>query len=211
MTLTDEQKSAAIAVIFYAGGDSKLGERVLGVGIKNTTGETPSGYAVDLKDSSDCIEFPSLFCYKRFSTDDVTKGNYYPYDKGTSTTYYADTTDFDGSDNWSVIAAIDNNIDNYPAFKWARDYGNNHSLTGTKYESGWYLPCWAELYNICAKTSTLNECMQAVGGTTFPTSGMWWTSNTYNNTGVDFQWESCDFGTMSYRNSEYKICAIHKF
>ena len=34
LTLTDQEKADAIAVIFYAGGDNELGNRKLGVGLK---------------------------------------------------------------------------------------------------------------------------------------------------------------------------------
>jgi len=38
LTLTEVQKASAVAVIFYIGGNSNLGERVLGVGLRETSG-----------------------------------------------------------------------------------------------------------------------------------------------------------------------------
>ena len=211
MTLTDEQKSAAIAVIFYAGGDSKLGERVLGVGIKSVTGENSTGYAWATYDNTNT--FPSIKSYYIFENDDAFASATNTYH--ISGTKHALTDDFDGSDNWSVIASTGGIIADYPAFEWAYKYGQNHSLSGTSYESGWYLPCFVELLVMCKNKASVNASLQVANDISFPNSGIYWTSNSYNDsatTAADFYWGDIgDFSTANYRTAPLKICAIHKF
>ena len=61
--------------------------------------------------------------------------------------------DMDGSDNWEYICSIDpegtkDPATNYPAFNCALTYGTTAGLTGTEYETGWYVPSAAELYDV---------------------------------------------------------------
>lgn len=130
--ITEEIKTNAVAIIFYAGGASDyLGERVVGLGIHNSS-ETNSG---------------GLTWAKYNSTGYSTNFSEIVHD-----TAYAGVHDIDGSDNWNVICSIDSSAStnasvNYPAFNWANNYGtvSTFGLTGTQFESGWYMPSGGEM------------------------------------------------------------------
>ena len=72
---------------------------------------------------------------------------------GSSSSGYTFTGDLDGSDNWDYICSKDPEgtdtpeeiEENYPAFYFAEKYRETAGLTGTKYETGWYIPSVAEL------------------------------------------------------------------
>ena len=72
---------------------------------------------------------------------------------GTSSSGYTFTGDLDGSDNWDYICKIDpegtqDAATNYPIFNFANTYGTTAGLTGTDYETGWYVPSVAEVYEV---------------------------------------------------------------
>lgn len=96
--------------------------------------------------------------------------------------------DKDGSDNLEQIAAFltaeenysddttgEGAADRYPAFYFAKNYKNvsGSNVSGTAYESGWYLPSIAELFQIFinglwdGKLFDINAAIEALGGDTF--------------------------------------------
>ena len=94
---------------------------------------------------------------------------------GSSSSGYTFTGDLDGSDNWEYICSIDPEgtdtpeeiATNYPAFDYALNYGKTAGLTGTKYETGWYIPSVAELYDVYTnKEEEVQTSLTAVGGFT---------------------------------------------
>ena len=107
-----------------------------------------------------------------------------------STGYYTNFTgiqgtitsgDMDGSDNWEYICRKDstasqNSATNYPAFNFANTYGTIAGLTGTEYETGWYLPSVAELYDVYENKIAVQESLAAVNGFNL-TSGYYWSSS----------------------------------
>ena len=161
LTLTADQKSAAIAVIFYKGTSSDpLGARTLGVGLKIGTNKywcTTSGLSQN-KNVTD------IQC-----TASGSAGN------------YSFTGDIDGSDNLaqigefltSITVANDTtNSGRYTAFWYAKDYKNYlTNIKGTSYESGWWLPSIAELYQVYKNVSVVNSASTKCGGNTFTLSG----------------------------------------
>lgn len=89
--------------------------------------------------------------------------------------------DMDGSDNWEYICRKDstasqNSATNYPAFNFANTYGTIAGLTGTEYETGWYLPSVAELYDVYENKIAVQESLAAVNGFNL-TSGYYWSSS----------------------------------
>ena len=135
LTLSDEQKAAAIAVIFKVDGG-----KTLGVGLKHNG----SGLAWCTSDA------------KAYNTNIKTiqcpasgaAGNF---------TFTGDT---DGSDNLEQIASFlitagladdttGKDADKrYPAFYFAKNYKNTATNLEAAYGNGWYLPTVAELFDI---------------------------------------------------------------
>lgn len=206
MTLTLEQKNAAIAVIFYKGTDcsNDSSERMLGVGIKkakdssyNTTWASPS---------SENLNITTIQC-----TPSSTGSN--------SVNTVTFTGDKDGSDNWDSICSFDSTYSanpqyNYPAFNYANNYGTYWGITG-KYATGWYMPSIAELCYVCQYKDDLHSRFQALG-TAFSSQG------TYNSSSqradasssfwcVEFFTDSID-GCPKYQSqSENNIICIRAF
>ncbi|MBP3459057.1 MAG: DUF1566 domain-containing protein [Lachnospiraceae bacterium] len=74
--------------------------------------------------------------------------------------------DIDGSDNWTVICAQDNEdtadaITNYPAFYFVNTYAETYKLAGD-YASGWYMPSIAELCDIYQNREAVNDSLQHI-------------------------------------------------
>ena len=140
LTLTNEQKSAAIAYIFYKGTEcSNDGStRILGVGLKCSASTIRW-----------CRWSSDSDCANAYNTN-ITTIQCIPSGSADAYTF---TGDKDGSDNFSQIAAFlagDNDTGtagNYPAFEYAKNYGSTNGCTGA-YANGWYLPSNAELYHI---------------------------------------------------------------
>jgi len=94
---------------------------------------------------------------------------------------YTFTGDLDGSDNWEYICSIDPSgtqdaATNYPIFHYANTYGVTAGLEGTEYENGWYVPSFAELYDVYTNITAIQTSMNAAGGFDIE-SGWYWSSS----------------------------------
>ena len=190
LTLNEEQKAAAIAVIFYVGTDcsNDSTSRTLGVGLAQNHG----GLAWCL-DSANAVEV------------NITT---------------IQESDKDGSDNLSQIGEFlnDNNdtgtADKYPAFYFAENYSGTATNLGETYADGWYLPAKAELQKIYDILSTVNKELAACGGTTFDTSGVYWSSSQYASAGYvayGLNFASGGWNTRTKGHSSYSVCAVRAF
>ncbi|MBR2195242.1 MAG: InlB B-repeat-containing protein [Salinivirgaceae bacterium] len=167
-SLSDAQKAAAVAVIFYQGTEcSNDGSvRTLGVGLEQTSGVNwCSSDAYGSTNSFDAIK-----CVPNGSAGSYT---------------FDESTDRDGSDNleeiWQVLLDENNlqEVDKdeyYPAFYWAKRYSTD-ALLGSELTSGWYLPSGAELFYLTTKVDVVNSALEACGGTKFVSNGKYWTSS----------------------------------
>ena len=77
--------------------------------------------------------------------------------------------DFIGADNWDYICSVDPEgtktpETNYPVFNFALTYGKTANLTGTAYETGWYIPSIVELRELYTKIDTIQKSLTAAGG-----------------------------------------------
>lgn len=180
LTLTDEQKAAAIAVIFYKGTDLNSGDdtttsRTLGFGLKHTSGlewcrrYEPEAVASDkLITTIQCVTFDE-------------DGN------------YIFLSDKNGSDNLEQIADFLGEEDDttgefaayrYPAFYFAKNYSNTATNLGDTYKDGWYLPSMAELFQIytcradAANGFDVDAASEVCGGDKFATNAYWSSSQT---------------------------------
>ena len=197
LTLTDAQKAAAIAVIFYVGTDcsNNSTSRNLGVGLA----QNQSG---------------SAWCLNSANAYNVNITTIQESDK-------------DGSDNLSQIGEfLDDNddtdaADKYPAFYFAKNYASQtgSNVSGTDYADGWYLPAKAELQKIYDILSTVNNALPACGGTTFDTSVLYWSSS--QDASSDDRAYFLHFGTGEWGNYRKKydsmldtsiyVCAVRAF
>ena len=187
LTLTAEQKEAAISVIFYAGtglnsGNDTTTSRTLGVGLA----QKQSGLAW-------CLSGAKAYSW------DITTIQCPSIGSAGSLTF---TGDRNGSDNLSQISNFlrnksitDNTVTDdtateasYPAFYFAKNYKSQTGsrVSGTDYESGWYLPSIAELFQIWTKRTDLNKAIALCAGTEFNSSEYYWSSSQFASTGGDY-------------------------
>ena len=159
LTLSDAQKEAAIAVIYYAGSASDtLGAKTLGVGLKNATGSGNTLQWARYTSSDDKAE--------GYSTN-ITAIQCTPseWESGAAATATF-TGDLDGSDNWQALCEAvsdEGTSGNYPAWEWVNAYATENSLAGS-YANGWYLPTLAELSMLYRVKDTVNSALEKAGG-----------------------------------------------
>ena len=204
LTLTEEQKRAAVAVIFYAGtGCSNDGERrVLGVGLA----QNHDGLAW-------CTESASAYEVNITTIQCDADG-----DAGALTF----TGDKDGSVNLEQIGAFlrENGIPDdteykslYPAFYFAKNYAkaDESNVRGTDYAGGWYLPSLAELYQIWKNRATVNAAIALCGGRQF--GDYWyWSASQYQHylSAFILIFSSGNWGASS-KYSIHAVCAVRTF
>lgn len=199
---TDEVKADAVAMIFYKGTDcSNDGStRTLGVGLK-------SHLTYDLQ--------WCLNTAKGFNTNIVT----IQCTPSGSPDAYTFSGDKDGSDNLSQIAAfLAGNNDtgtaaNYPAFYWAKNYGTTNGCTGA-YANGWYLPSFAELYQIYNLRTNIDAAVALCGLSGIFSSQYFWSSS--QSASIDYTAYGLSFTTVFCYYSDYKthnglVCAVRAF
>ncbi len=206
--LTEEQKKAAIAVIFYVGSaDNVLGDRILGVGLQ----EAEKKWAL-AGTTGASTNFYKIACTKYSSAPSESYYSYTWIGASSSGTSSEETDwitgDFDGSDNWAEICKKDSTAEadpsNYPAFEWANNFG-----------SGWYLPTIVEMYEIHKNLTTVNDAIKTVGGTIVSSTGDYTSSSQKSDTAEKFIYlQRAGTNTMGYyaeKTSEKLTRAIRKF
>ena len=208
LTLTKEQKAAAIALIFYKGtglnsGDDTTTSRTLGVGLKHT------GWLAWCLDSAAAYS-------KNITTIQCPASG----DAGALTF----TGDKNGSDNLEQIEAFDGVEDtataaNYPAFYFAKNYGTTAANLGDSYKDGWYFPSLAELFQIYAcRADTENgfdidAASSLCGGDQFGT-GFYWSSSQFKNdktAAYTFTFRNGDWNAADKKYDSYGVCAVRAF
>lgn len=206
LTLTDEQKAAAVAVIFYAGSASDiLGAKTLGVGLKNTNDETTK-YLVFARNASGNTA-------EGYNTN-ITAIQCTPSEKGDGKAATATFTgDLDGSDNWTALCAAVNDegtSGNYPAWEWVNAYATTANLTG-EYASGWYLPTVAELCMLYRVKATVNAALEAAGGTKIVDNYYW--SSSQSSTNSKAWMVKFDGGKLmdTYKDNKWYVCGVRAF
>ncbi|MDY5886033.1 MAG: hypothetical protein SPJ44_06980 [Treponema sp.] len=197
LTLSDEQKAAAIAVIFKVEGG-----KTLGVGLKH-----------NMSTLAWCTDDANAY-NKNIKTIQCPASG----DAGNLTF----TGDTDGSDNLEQIASflttagLENDTTDaskYPAFYFAKNYKTTATNLGSAYENGWYLPTVAELFDIWKVKSTVDAASSLCGGSQFGTSWYWSSSQyaSYDNSAYIL-----NFGDEAWRDfnkdgwSGY-VCAVRAF
>ena len=208
LTLSDAQKKAAVAVIYYAGSaEDVLGVKTLGVGLKNATGDGNTLAWARFTSSDDKAE--------GYSTN-ITAIQCMPSEWGSGKAATATFTgDTDGSDNWQALCdavSDEGTSGNYPAWEWVNAYATENSLAGS-YANGWYLPTVAELSMLYRVKDTVNSALEKAGGTKIADTGYWPSSQTAS--GINLAWYvwfndgDLDEGFKGYDN--VSVCAVRAF
>ena len=202
LELTDEQKAAAVAVIFYNGtANDILGEKRLGIGL----GQANLAWCIaEAKGNNNNIS--AIACLPNPRGEGAASNSNVSFSNG----------DTDGSDNWAALCeAVDDEdtLDNYPAWKWVNAYAANNSLSGD-YASGWYFPTIAELTMLYravkAAGSVINAALEAAGGTSIADAGYW--SSSQHSTLALLAFCLRDDGLMGDNKTETRtVCAIRAF
>ena len=204
LTLTEEQKKAAVAVIFYVGTEcsDRGGRRVLGVGLA----QEQDGLVWCTDDAN---------AYRENITPILCEAD---GDAGALTF----TGDKDGSVNLEQIGAFlrENGIPDdteykslYPAFYFAKNYAkaDGSNVRGTDYAGGWYLPSLAELYQIWKNRATVNAAIALCGGRQF--GDCWyWSASQYQHYEDAYllYFDDGNWGASS-KHSIHAVCAVRTF
>lgn len=129
---------------------------------------------------------------------------------GTSSDGYTFTGDLDGSDNWDYICKIDpeGTLDaatNYPVFNFALSYGTTAGLTETDYETGWYVPTVAEVYEVYKNKDKIQTSLDAAKGFTIGTSYYYCSSqkSSYDDYSYDVSLSSGSIYSRAKKSSDY--------
>ena len=208
--LTDAQKSSAIAVIFYAVGENETGElgaKTLGVGLKNTDGETTEKLAwARYNSSTDKAKGHSTSISAAICTPSG-----FGEGAASASTF---TGNIDGSNNWAALKAAiaqddTGTVGNYPAWEWVNAYPKNDSLPGD-----WYMPTVAELCMLYRVKSTVNAALEKAGGTKIAvSSSFYWSSSQYSSLSTSVWHVGLHNGNVSFKEKEGedKVCCIRAF
>ena len=204
---TDEVKADAVAMIFYKGTEcSNDGStRTLGVGLKR------SGPGMQW-----CRWSSDFDCANGYNTN-ITTIQCTPIGSAGAYTF---TGDKDGSDNLSQIAAFltgsndTGTAGNYPAFEYAKNYGNTNGCTGA-YASGWYLPSIAELYQIYNLRANIDAAI-TLCGLTYTFSSIWtiWSSSqqaSMDRCAYHFAFSNGFCSENILKKSSPVVCAVRAF
>ncbi|MBQ9205616.1 MAG: InlB B-repeat-containing protein [Treponema sp.] len=203
MTITNEQKAAAIALIFYKGTGLNSGSdtttRTLGVGLKHNKDklawctESAKAYNINIT-TIQCPRDGSSFTGDKNGSDNL-----------------AQISEFLGDEDDTATA------ENYPAFYWCINYSNYATNLGADYQTGWYLPTHAELYQIYNNKTTIDTASVALGGNKFETDSnytyvtstqLYYSDDPYGKIKLDFKdgnW------SWSRKTNTYAVCAIREF
>ena len=186
LVLDANQKANAVAVIFYAnGGDPYLGNRILGVGLKEGSGLmwAPSG----------------TFGYSSVNSSSVSGVNH---------------NDGNGSVNWGGVCNADSSATttaatNYPAFNYANTYGVE--ISGEA--SGWYLPAYRELQYLLDARDTVNNAIGKIGSPAVTMGTDWYWSSSLPNGLPEQARRGCASNNYDFKDktNQHNVRAIRQF
>ena len=215
IALSDEEKAAAIAVIFYVGtglnnnGDTTT-NRVLGLGFYSNPTKSKWG-----SNSAGPYYCDTLIAQFTTNSGCDTEFDSTSYKNGTNLlTDLAAELEAAGRTNDTNDASL------YPYFYFAINYKNTETkLSGSDYESGWYMPTLCELCELgkTYKSTALRDIILEVKDSDFLNGETFWASSmtdltngnkeaaTFNTT------NGCTFTSTSYDFYEYSSLAIRQF
>lgn len=203
LTLNNQEKADAIAVIFYAGGDNELGNRKLGVGLN--------------QESKLWISGPGLSGYHRSNALSETDG----LANQDAIEAYNDFTENSG--NYPAFYWTDNYDELIPV-QWSDSSG---------FGQNWYIPAKKELKKLLQNRNLVNKALAKISDSADlfkapqNSSETWWSSTdatpedasgfsnsdykVYTITIYDGQTELQEGFTIKQSNNYRMTCAIHAF
>ena len=200
--MNSAQKEAAVAVIFYTGGE--IGTRTLGVGVYNSQDDEEDDNAVEwcLTESQGIARhIPALQCM--------------PSNKASAAkSAFMGVTS--GKSGWNAlfdaVDDADGNGGDYPAWEWVNGYAESRGLDESEaFASGWYMPSLAELAMLYRERTAVNKALEAIGGTAL--AGRYWSAS-QSASGKAFAWR-LDFSTGGMedynKNQDSAVCCIRSF
>ena len=240
LTLTDDQKAKAIAVIFYVGtevNDDKY-VSVFGSGWWVPDNTTVRTLGVGLSQSQSFLEWcttsanaydtniKTIICTPS-STDEPDTITFSSHYKNGSTNFskigsylFFPIDPESGTGSTGVInVKADDTADEakYPAFHFAKNYANQEGshVSGTSYAEGWYIPSIAELFELYKVKATVNQAVTLCSGTKLE-SIYWSSSQCTDNANCAMrlffsdEWSKTALGGVS-KNTIEGVCVIHQF
>ena len=207
LTLTDGQKAAAVAVIFYVGTDCSNKSTTYGAdtdtGDANGT-QLSRTLGVSLSENSGLAwcDSSAMAASREVGQIEETSATLYECDKN-------------GSDNYAKIGAflkaceVEDDTDpdkyglKYPAFDYAAKY-----LTG----DSWYIPTLREFHELNSNMSTITAAFDLIGGVT-AISGKYWTSNQAPTAAKAwyFDFDKTEEATSDTKTESHKVRAVRAF
>ena len=208
LTLTDDEKNAAIAVIFYVGTEcsNDSASRTLGVGLKNTGTDSTLAWARYTTDTDKAEGYSTNITAIQCTPSESGSG------KAATATF---SGDLDGSDNWQALCdavSDEGTNENYPAWEWVNAYATENSLEGS-YANGWYLPTVAELSMLYRAKDTVNSELEAAGGTKIADAAYWSSSQYASDTKLAWDVWFAD-GRLDYyfKDDNFgSVCTVRAF
>lgn len=172
LQLSNEQENAAIAIIFYKGINCSNNNeiRTLGIGLKQYKNSENLIAWCSTDANAYNVDISSIHCR-------VTEEN----------ENYLFSGDKDGSDNFYQISSfLSNNDDttiekNYPLFYFAKNYNLTANNLGENYNTGWYIPSIAELYEIYNSRNIINDVASLCNRFSSVRNGLYWSSTQYDS------------------------------
>ena len=229
LILTQAQKDAAVAIIFYNGSESDvLGAKLLGFGIHNSQDEEDA----EKKTLPWAYKSSGLFISEAEGNKKEVPGLTCEISKGGGETFVSGIADnvigaifsdaIDGSSSWTTLCegvADENSEGYYPAWQWVNSYAANYELTGDFVE-GWYFPSIAELSMLSLavnqEDSVISAAISCAGGTSI-TDSFYWSSNQAEGAAyypANHAW-TINFGSnkinYGWKYSAYSVLAIRAF
>ena len=208
LTLTDTQKSKAIAVIFYVGTElnsdsDTTTSRTLGVGL------------VHNRRLAWCTSSANAYSKNITTIQCPASGS------AGALTF---TDDKNGSDNLSQIGtflAANSSTDdtateaNYPAFYFAKNYASKTGshVSGTDYAGDWYLPTIAELFQIWKSKTTVDAASALCGGWQFGSSYYWSSSQvaSLDDFAYSLYFDNGNWSSFDVKRNGNNVCAVRAF
>lgn len=206
--ITKAEQEAAIAVIFYVGKglSDDSSSRTLGVGLKHEkNGKSWCRYASETDKANAYSENVSLI--QCSNTGNAGKLVF----QGAK----------DGSKNLEKIAQflIAKNIkddtvsaENYPAFSYAKNYGNQISNLES-FNTDWYLPSAPELFEMWQNKEIVDTVIELCGGDKLGTS-YYWSSSQYTSIDNNALYMDFYYGdtVIGYKDDDsFYVCAVREF
>ena len=205
-TLTDEQKSQAVSIIFYAGTESEyyykyLGNKPRGVALNITKDE----YYKALN-SAEGWNFLANNSYLDYYYDEAKKGHL----------EYVESNNSDFYDGLKVRDYLKENFTDYPSSYPACAYCEEYNKNEAAYNKDWYVPSFAELDCLYGAKVIVNQAFISLGRDTTDTilkqaymyEYVW---DITNNSGIYVFLDYTTINDGASIDSEFCVIPIHQF